>query len=145
MESLKIEAGKYYRTRGGDKAWMGCDIRTGGYGGIYPFIGVVGGYRQSWASDGSSIYGEQSPFDIIAEWKEPKRIKGWVNIWDRMHEDLRGVAAEEGNAFPGTNVYLSKDDADRAAKNAANWSDSNRIACIFVDVLEGEGLDGSAR
>jgi len=147
LEKLKIEAGKYYRTRDGRKARIDCIIEPVMGKLKYPCVGELEGWLSktppSWQLDGSfdSVEREQ---DLVAEWKEPKRIKGWMNIYDQLHEDLQATVVAEGSAFPGTTIFSNKLKADEAAVKAAAWS-GNRIACVEIDVLEGQGVDGSAR
>lgn len=146
MENIKLEAGKYYRTRDGRKAFVS---------GKNPFsdtqcciCGFIEGYGStSWTIDGN-YYSDKSDvaYDLIAEWKEPKRIKGWVNIYSEVVcTNRRRRFASHDSAFPGSDIFLTRQEANRAASHAAEIEGDTRIACIEIDVLEGEGLDGSAR
>lgn len=124
-EAPKIEAGKFYRTHDGKKAFVGAQ-RPEQFNGLSEqcgFSGFVDGldYVIAWKADGSAVE-SYSNLSLVAEWVEPKRIKGWLNI------DADGL------------VWLEKN-REEADKDACD----DRIACIEIDVLEGQGLDGSAR
>ncbi len=68
---------------------------------------------------------DDSPFDIvsIAPKPEPKRIKGWINLYDK-NSCYQGI---------GDALYDTRKDAD-------NNACKSRKACIEIDVAEGEGL-----
>lgn len=71
-------------------------------------------------------------FDLVAEWVEPKRIKGWINIYPSDEE-------EQDNPVPvRSGVHDTRDNADKLALR------SRRIACIEIDVLQGHGLGEAA-
>jgi hypothetical protein len=76
--------------------------------------------------------------------KEPKRIKGWVNLYARNaeHSDLSDLIIDGVLYKASTYAKASKDQADLMAGCFPQFT---RIACIEIDVLEGQGLDGSAR
>ncbi|MGG7581717.1 hypothetical protein [Rhizobium sp. Nf11,1] len=123
-KALTLEAGKYYRTRDGRKAFVsgtnpfseGSHIRA---------IGVVyGNGVQGWDLSGafSSLGGHG--LDLVDEWVEPKRIKGWLNVYP-----------ENDESFDIVKYHPTREQADVSAL-------STRIACIKIDVLEGEGLNG---
>jgi hypothetical protein len=79
---MKLEAGKFYKTRDGSKAYVAC---------IEPPFRVdsderVCGYVESsqsactWCTDGSWIEVDTSPQDLVAEWVESKpRLRAWFN------------------------------------------------------------------
>lgn len=78
-----------------------------------------------WERNGFYNVGEHpSPFDIVAitPKPEPKRIKGWVNVYAPR---LRPIIH--------FSLYEQKEDADASAGQG-------RIACVCIDVAEGEGL-----
>lgn len=122
---MKLEAGKYYRTRGGRKAYVaavGC-----------PFCGpdtcstALGWIEEKslstdWSEDGKYSPIEDRSEDLISEWVEPKkvRVRGWINVY--ANSDYSSISS-------------SREAADRNA-------DPYRIACIEIDreVEEGEGL-----
>lgn len=68
--------------------------------------------------------GNKSPFDIISitPKPEPKRIKGWLNIFDKgTTGSLRPTREEAEDAIVGKVIP--------------------RIACVYIDVAEGEGIE----
>lgn len=75
-----------------------------------------------WSINGEFHLSQESPFDIVAVTPkpEPRRIKGWVNVYDV-------------NGRIGDMLYSSKVEADANAY-------PSRFACIYIDVAEGEGL-----
>jgi hypothetical protein len=64
-----------------------------------------------------------SEFDIISitPKPEPKRIKGWVNLWRDGHNIRIGYLWDTKEQALGAGVEAS-------------------IACIYIDVAEGEGI-----
>ncbi|MET4294738.1 hypothetical protein ABIB06_006571 [Bradyrhizobium sp. LB8.2] len=142
MEKLKLEAGKYYRTRDGRKAFVGCvgnpfQQNQCEWDGAIGWVETNGGcqYRESWREDGRAAAATNHDLDLVAEWKEPKRIKGWVNVF--LLTDKYGPNLGESITRP----YATREEAD---KDVDRW-ETPRFACIEIDVLEGQGLDGSAR
>lgn len=123
MEGIKLEAGKYYRTHGGDKVFIAgkspFEKRP------FEFCGFVENQgTQSWTAEGKFFTGKNSSaYDIVAEWKEPKRVKGWLAI---------------GVGYADAKIEDTREEALKAFGGDA-------VACIEIDVLEGQGLDGSAR
>lgn len=66
---MKLEAGKYYRTRSGMKAFVGaiCPYEC------HPFqkvVGWIGGSCFTWAMSGQWGSGSNNP-DLVAEWVDP--------------------------------------------------------------------------
>lgn len=73
---MKIEVGKYYRTRGGNKAYIAGEYCNGGYG--RRFAGQIGELYVPYTIDGGDLdtQYEDSDDDIIAPWQdEPKEIE----------------------------------------------------------------------
>ncbi len=117
--ALTLEAGKFYKTRIGKKAFVA---------GLCPFsdinidcraTGFIEGRTQTcdWMENGTWGLGVVDDRDLVAEWVEPKRIKGWLNIYgDRRSGILH------------------------CARGSADSVGHGRIACIEIDVLEGAGL-----
>jgi hypothetical protein len=81
---LKIEAGKYYKTRDGRKAFVAAvAINPFGTTPVYPVWGFIGNDDYYWAESGEYYFRDRdpNPLDIISEWKEPvvvKRYVAWV-------------------------------------------------------------------
>jgi hypothetical protein len=129
-QTLTLEAGKYYRTRDGKKVFIVGQnpFDTPDHDVEFPFGGFVQrgeGDRLEWFR-GDGVHGVRAGgnLDLVAEWVEPKRIKGWVNLF----------LCADGKQFHTNGVWKS---AEEAAEKSAG-----RIACIEIDVLEGHGLDG---
>ncbi|MBR0721781.1 hypothetical protein [Bradyrhizobium manausense] len=135
MEKLKIEAGKFYRTRSGAKAFVAMDKRNPfNPDDEYPILAYIDEEPETnthkWLNpDGREYASKEYEHDLVAEWREPKRIKGWLNVY------LPGDGRDEMFSC----VHKTREKAD------AVMFASERIACIEIDVLEGQGLDGSAR
>jgi len=74
---MKLEAGKFYRTRSGNIARV---YATDGVG-SYPVHGAVAESEGAWEHLAWTRCGrfnlerESSPLDIVAEWEEPKPMK----------------------------------------------------------------------
>ena len=118
----KIEAGKWYRTRGGQKAYIYATGRLGSCS-VHGYIL----YRDDeceevneWRDDGRSNEECETHRDLVAPWvDEPKRHARWFNL----------------QPYYG---YETRDDADCADK----LSDIKRNACKLIEWTEGEGLEG---
>ncbi|MGO7756840.1 hypothetical protein ACC761_06405 [Rhizobium ruizarguesonis] len=128
-QTLTLEAGKFYRTESGKKAYVAAASFFGEIGnGINPYTvcGFIEGCGAvSWTWEGKQVVGCDSLGDLVAEWTESKRIKGWVNI--RLVEG--GV--NFGVVHDTQAAALSKKDVREPV-----------FACIEIDVLEGAGLEG---
>lgn len=116
--TLKIEAGKKYRTRGGDEVEI---LRTD-LKGAMPVVGVVtfaSDGRQAgetWYSNGESYLSVNGTgnLDLISEIK-PKRVV-WLNVYP-----------DDNGGF----YYDSRAEADDLAS-------PDRIACLRVEFEEGQ-------
>ena len=112
--TLKIEAGKKSRTRGGDEV----EVLKTDLPGNTPVLGVYlhhGDWETGgWNLDGYFSSGTFHIFDIISEIK-PKRVV-WLNVYP-----------EDDGGF----YYDSRAEADRQAT-------PYRIACIRVEFEEGQ-------
>lgn len=67
-EQLKLEVGKFYKTRDGRKAWVVSQQKDEQYIYIVAILGEVGTY--SAMKDGSFFAHRTSVFDIVAPWEE---------------------------------------------------------------------------
>lgn len=125
MTKHNYTPGKAYKMRNGEKAV---------FVGEHPFDGDTlifahaNGTRHcdyyncdgSWLRDGT-----ESSLDIIGEWPpEPKKVKGWLNIYPPAHRDLALVYC----------VLATKEQCD------VQPNVGRRIACIPIEFTEGEGL-----
>ncbi|TBH23625.1 hypothetical protein ELG64_08970 [Rhizobium leguminosarum] len=141
-QSLTLEVGKYYRMRNGRKAIVTCDSGANPFGGEddkFPFNGYADGFEAGicWTAKGKTS-GWNSECDIIGAWVEPKRIKGWVNVYSGNDESYGNPHNIDSSHHCG-HVYPKRAHADIAA---VSLTGRNRIACIEIDVLEGAGLEG---
>jgi hypothetical protein len=128
---MKLEVGKFYRTRDGRKIEIlrEADLYYG-----HRFVALMtpretgkGLIVTSYAEDGTySVLAAKDPSscDIVAEWREPAKVCGWINFY----QDGAG----------GGTVYSSRDEADRAATVTSAFSKYPRIACIYVSGEEGK-------
>jgi hypothetical protein len=89
MTMIKLEAGKYYKTRGGQKAYViGKDQNASDF----PWVGSVGRiFPVLWAEDGTQS-GITRPTDLVEEWKEPETGEGALYVW-RHRETSRIVTS----------------------------------------------------
>lgn len=110
---MQIRPGEYKRRDGKKAAVLGkCPF-------MHEWIYT---YRDSTQMCGTCIvhengrvsYDKERPSDLVAEWREPIIVKGWVNIYENV-----------GRLF-----HATKDLAD---KNSAG----ERVACIYVTGTEG--------
>ena len=123
----------WFRTRDGRKAWVGCDLRNGNikdelwwkvFPGVNPDGDVVGwDYRGHAFSEKS---GQESRFDLIDVWREPEKVKLWINVY----------ASGEISTFYETFAYKSREAADCAAIGL-----DRRLACVEIEVERGQGLN----
>lgn len=133
-QALTLEAGKYYRTRGGKKVFivgqnpfdtLEDDVE-------FPFGGFVQGNSgdtlEWFREDGVHGVRVGGALDLVAEWVEPKRIKGWVNFYIDTYQ------LKENHV----RVFETREAAD----DTIGVLEGKRIACIEIDVLEGHGLNG---
>jgi hypothetical protein len=105
--------GGWYKTRGGDKVWaqiVGWDDFPG-----QPVMSLTSDLRRFYHEiDGRLLNGLTTPFDIIAPWREPAEIKGWVNVYP----------------YTMSRCHKTRDEADRSAM-------ADRLACVYVSGVEG--------
>ena len=118
---MKIEVGKFYKTRRGSKV----RIYTIENGGEYPIHGAVfnGTWESySWNRDGEWVDNlTPAGDDIVAEWVEEEERTYWINVYDFQSEDV---------------MHRSKKSADDSALF------SSRLACVPVTIKfkKGDGL-----
>ena len=107
---MNFEVGKYYKTRVGAKMRCLATDRPGDF----PIILMAENGKIIMVSKTGS-YRWTDNEDIISEWKEPLKISGWVNVCPRA-----------ALAF-----HTSRENADESAA-------SDRIACVYVEGVEGK-------
>jgi len=114
---MKLEAGKYYKTRNGLKAYVEFirqDSPFGDYLTEYPATGFIENLgEQMWKTNGEFSVPNDYELDLISEWRELVKISGWVNVSDIFTSGL----------------YKTKEEADSCAGQS-------RIACIYVSGVE---------
>lgn len=133
METLKIEAGKYYRTSRGERALV--LHRTEGEADTLPIIGIIGDRVVRWHTDGGNDHVAYSTYlrgshddDLVAEWVEPKRIKGFLSIYPHNEQ-----------------VYFHRTREEALRSGMNGYGKFVPVALVEIDVLEGNGLEGVER
>ena len=81
---MQINAGQYYRTRGGKKAFVAAVENPFQPSSSWPMCGWIDGYQMAseWAIDGRHTPAGESQADLIAEWKEPVTETYWCCLWN---------------------------------------------------------------
>jgi hypothetical protein len=80
---LKLEAGKYYRTRAGDKVYVaavagipaGVDTVT-----HFTALAYAQGHSILYTACGRYSLSQVSPWDILYEWQEPVKLTRWAAV-----------------------------------------------------------------
>jgi hypothetical protein len=82
---MKIEAGKYYRTRFGKKAYTSGFSPFSSTSEIHIISGWVNGSSTptTWTSDGRMYRHGESENDLVAEWVDPISVDLTVRLIDR--------------------------------------------------------------
>lgn len=121
---MKLEVGKFYKTRDGGKAYVaGPNPFTDGAG--YCWLGAIELFDTvHWTNCGKFISFEESPHDLVAEWIDPSKtvkINGWVNIYPD---------------FVSSHMHPDKAQADK-------WRVKECIACVEAEIeyTPGQGLN----
>ena len=124
MKMFKYEGPGWYKMRNGEKAWVACNLNDSGFKQSAPLMGMTDyGCKRIWRENGVFEEGVVGHFDLIGPWREPRKVKLWVSAYD------------DGNPF----AYNTRREADDwAAKLERNGI--KRIACVEIEVTEGEGL-----
>lgn len=83
VTTMKLEAGKHYRTRDGRKAYVAavatpeqvaCSTSRA--------FGWCDGVAHCWHDDGRYLASIQGPCDLIEEWREPRKFTRDVFVYD---------------------------------------------------------------
>lgn len=86
MNELKLEVGKWYRTRNGNKAFVSHKV-IDGIEAVCPYGGYVIDHHKHarlwcWFENGTDFSdNDLHEFDLIEEWKEPLKGECWVNVY----------------------------------------------------------------
>lgn len=112
MAKLKIEIGKFYLTRNGDKAFVDANTSKESTS-IHPFVGRIKLAKRNMdcAWNESGLFDSDSKFpsglDLISEWKEESaevdKLKKLQNFYNKMAE----VQFELYEKFKGTGQMVS--------------------------------------
>jgi len=133
-QTLTIEAGKYYRTRSGRTAFVAAVTLPNpntGENRIYPALGYIEGRDETWKLSGANMSGRTHDDDLVAEWVEPKRIKGWISVAGNISKHDPII---DGKLYAGSlTIWPTRQEAIEGSTGAL-------LACIEIDVLEGDGL-----
>lgn len=83
---MKLEAGKFYRTRVGKKAYVACLVNPLSPYDDYPITGFVNGEEdpQCWTVDGS-FYDTANcvhDHDLVTDWRDQAAVNGWVVLFN---------------------------------------------------------------
>lgn len=82
---MQIKAGQYYRTRSGNKAFVGAANPFQQEYCSHPLAGYIQGHtcHAKWTREGRICHCYTThPDDLIAEWKEPVTATIWCCLWD---------------------------------------------------------------
>jgi hypothetical protein len=123
MSEIKLEVGKFYRQRDGEKCQViGIDTWSGNLAkGEYLVLWPCGTIDRLYEG-GKYQIGREDPADIVAEWREPVTLNGWINIYP---DQIRGV-------------YESRHAADKFNRSiTAKLGYDYRTACVYVSGTEG--------
>lgn len=134
MTDLKIEAGKCYRTRDGNQGYPVFRDEDGRWHGTV--IWHAGGgkavsYNCIW-DDGGCVPSRGEPcddFDLISEWKEPRKGEVWVAAFDD------GLSERDG----AVKFVTFRTEAEA---KAAWFCGEKAFAIKGVTLTEGQGLTG---
>lgn len=112
--SFKYEGLGFYKTRDGEKVQIVHDFGEETAKGGDRFV-VVSGLRVCdwYCSSGRFVESQESAYDLIEKWIEPRTQDVWVNVYyDDASDDGLGLHIREGG-------HTSREEADDAA--AVSW------------------------
>lgn len=122
---MKLEAGKFYRTRSGKKAYVACLVNPMNPFEEFPVCGFVDGEEESqcWTVDGT-FYNDPAvtvhPYDLITDWRDDATVRGFLIV----------NAAGEPKTIPFPERHV-------AEKSRANWlqwfPDQRPFAIVYVE------------
>ena len=99
-ETLKIEAGRYYKTRDGRKAFV-MYVASNPFQDEQPhYFGFVDDMSLAWNQKGFCGFDGVTPdkHDLIAPWTEPRKFKLWVYALPGIHH-ARGFCSKQGSEW----------------------------------------------
>lgn len=121
---MNFEVNKSYRARGGLKV----TIIAVGINNLMSMVGVIthlNGLQHvdTFTKDGKfDETGEERLLDLVAEWRDPIKVSGWVNVY-RNSELMVGLG----------HIHTSR---ETAKQTAALYPIQKPIACIYVEGIE---------
>ena len=80
---IKLEAGKYYRTRGASRVYVAAvaEIPAGAHTtSIFTVLAFAPGHSILYTAEGHYSLAQVSPWDILYEWQEPLDIIQWAVV-----------------------------------------------------------------
>lgn len=82
---MKVEAGKFYRTRSGRKAFVGA-VNTH-FEHLQPVVHALGweadkSGASTWTAHGRVWEEGEDESDLVAEWREPIKGEAWAYVYD---------------------------------------------------------------
>jgi hypothetical protein len=97
MSTLKLEVGKYYKTRGGDKVYIAAKIENPfkQESDRQPFIGFGRNIEseRTWCEGGGYFINGCSMNDLMSDWVDPAKATATVFLYRDCHGNL-GVSLE---------------------------------------------------
>ena len=98
---MKIEAGKYYRTRDGQKVGPMRLNTTGGYTGSHPWRGEGTISADCWQTNGSwhGKAGCQTEHDLIAEWTDAPDLTALTAPFGLLDRETQEALKAHGGPF----------------------------------------------
>ncbi|MBN9219554.1 MAG: hypothetical protein J0I79_16535 [Mesorhizobium sp.] len=123
-KKFEIEAGNFYKTRDGKRVFVASVTPSPFYKDKKPILvyDEDGNYRWYRVDGSINAFGEDD-YDLVAEWKEPKRIRCFAPVYDKV---------SEGDWCLGYG-YRTHEEAREAALAGVR-------AIVEIDVEEGHGL-----
>lgn len=134
MNDFKITKAGFYKRRNGTKFEIVGRDNDGYWIGKAPESKEFCRYSENGILR-PEVASHETPNDAVAEWVEPKRIKGWLAIAANINER---DPIRDGNYYAGSLTV------GKTRQNAIDMSTGKLVACIEIDVLEGHGLNGEA-
>lgn len=130
---MKIEAGKFYRTRSDNKARVYA-VDAGGGSPIHGAILIKDAwYAKVFQRDGNYHYQDESPFDLISEWVD-RPVVDWSKLaawhrWVAMDEDGSWYAYSERPELACATWRVENTEYQRIPENysptfSGDWKDS---------------------
>lgn len=144
LSKLKLEVGRYYRTRDGHKARIYALDGDGDV--VHGAIWFDAWRMVSWDSEGHFYVnsGTESPNDLVAEWEEPKALTFEVGKFYRTRNGEKArVYALDGGAFQTVHGaiwsgggWCSTTWQENGSRNVTYLKDRNDLVAEWYDTPE---------